>query len=539
MSGNLVQYMEVSTVPKVLVSDKLAKEGIEILKRVADVDVNTGLSEDQLCEIIGEYDALVIRSGTTVTAKILEHAKKLRIIGRAGVGVDNVDVPVATEKGVIVVNSPGGNTLAAAELTCGLLMALARNIPQAHMSMKHKEWNRSKFTGNELYAKTVAVLGLGKIGQEVAKRCQAFDMKVLAYDPFLTQEKAVSLGVELVELDDALKQADYITLHLPKNKQTLGMISDAQFAIMKDGVKLVNCARGGIIDDNALIAAIKSGKCGGAALDVYLSEPPDFSNELFDMDKVITTPHLGASTEEAQTNVAIDVAEQIADVFAGKSARAAVNMPAVSPELLSAVGPFLPLAEKLATLAVKTTGGRPSKIEIKYSGELAGLDTGPIGRSVLVGLLKPVLEESVNTVNAPLMAKSRGIEVVESKTPESGDYLSLLSITVTTDTGSNEVAGTLYSAKEMRVVKMGGYPMDFAPEGCMLFSLHTDKPGIIGKVGTILGDAGINIATMYVGRKKAGETAIMVLGVDCEIPDHILSALSELRGIQTTKQVVF
>ena len=523
--------------PKVLVSDKLAQEGIDILKRVADVDVKTGLSEDELCGIIGEYDALAIRSGTQVTAKVLEAAKKLRIIGRAGVGVDNVDVPVATEKGVIVVNSPGGNTLAAAELTVAMLLALARNIPQAYSSMKSKEWNRSKYVGNEVYTKTLGILGLGKIGQEVAKRCQAFGMKILAYDPFLSADAANALGVELVEFDDCLKRSDYISLHLPKNKETLGMISKKQFEMMKDGVGIVNCARGGIIDDEALIEALKSGKVSGAAVDVYVKEPPDFSSELFDLPNVICTPHLGASTEEAQTNVAIDVAEQIVDVFEGRSARAAVNMPALSPEVLAAVQPYLPLAEQMASLAVQTTEGRPSQIEIKYFGELASIGSGPITRAVIVGLLRPILGETVNPVNAPVIAKSRGIEVVESKSQDGGDYAAMLSINVKTDKGNNEISGTLFGAKDLRVVKMGDFPIDMVPEGIVLVAPHTDKPGIIGHVGTILGNEGINIASMHVGRKTQGKNAIMVLNVDAEVPSAIIEKIVQIPGIESVKQV--
>ena len=522
---------------RVLVSDKLAKEGIEILQQAAEVDVNTGLSEDQLCEIIGNYDALVIRSGTQVTAKVLEAAKNLKIVGRAGVGVDNVNVPVATEKGIIVVNSPGGNTIAAAELTVAMLLSLSRNIPQAYMSMKSKEWNRSKFVGNEVYNKTLAILGLGKIGQEVAKRCKSFGMKVIAYDPFISVEAANSLGVELFELNDCLKRADYITLHLPKNKDTLGMISTKQFDMMKNGVRIINCARGGIIDDAALIEALKSGKVSGAALDVYISEPPDFSSELFDLPHVVTTPHLGASTEEAQTNVAIDVAEQIVDVFQGKSARSAVNMPAMAPEVLAQVQPYLPLAEKMASLAVQTLDGRLSQVEIKYCGELSSIESGPITRAVLVGLLTPVVGETVNYVNAPILAKSRGIEVVESRIPDGGDYASVLSINVTTNKGTNQMSGTLFGAKDMRVVRMGGYPMDLVPEGVFLVSAHKDKPGVIGRVGTLLGDESINIGGMYVGRKAQGETAIMVLSVDGEIPQNVMDKILEMPEIDTARQV--
>lgn len=524
--------------PKILISDKVAQEGIDILRKVGDVDVKTGLPEDELCKIIGDYDALVIRSSTQVTAKVLEAAKKLKIIGRAGVGVDNVDVPVATEKGVIVVNSPGGNTIAAAEHTVALLLALSRNIPQAHCSMSAKEWNRNAFTGNEVYKKTLGILGLGKIGQEVAKRCLSFGMRVIAYDPFISVEAAAAAGVELLDLNDCLKQSDYITLHLPKNKETLGMIGAKQFEMMKDGVRIVNVARGGIIDDAALLEALKSGKCAGAALDVYPVEPPDFNDAIFTAPHLITTPHLGASTEEAQTNVAIDVAEQIVDVFEGRSARSAVNMPALAPELLAAVQPYLPLAEKLASLAVQTTEGRPAKIEIKYSGEIASIESGPITRAVLVGLLRPALGETVNPVNAPVIAKSRGIEVTESKTPEVAEYSSLISVCVKTDKGVTEISGTLYGAHDLRVVRMGGFPMDVVPEGVLIVAPHKDQPGIIGKVGTLLGEKDINIAGMYVGRKTPRHTAIMVLGVDAEVPAGVMEQISNIPGIESAKQVL-
>ncbi len=524
--------------PKVLVSDKIAQEGLEILKKIGEVDVKTGLSEEELCQVIGDYEALVIRSSTQVTAKVLEAAKKLRIIGRAGVGVDNVDVQTATEKGVIVVNSPGGNTIAAAELTVAMLLALARNIPQAYYSMRNKVWDRSKFVGNEVYKKILGVIGLGKIGQEVAKRLQAFGMTVIAYDPFISAQTAEQIGVELVEFEECLKRSDYITLHVPKNKDTIGMIGAKQFAIMKDGVRIVNVARGGIIDDAALIEALKSGKCAGAALDVFVTEPPDFSSELFELPNVVTTPHLGASTVEAQTNVAIDVAEQIVDVFEGRSARSAVNMPALSPEVLAAVQPFLPLAEKMASLAAQITEGRTTQVEIRYCGEVASIDTGPIGRSALVGFLKPAVGESVNLVNAPIMAKQRGIEVVESKSPEGGDYASTITIIAKTDKGTTEITGTLFGAKDMRVVRMNGFPIDIAPEGILLVSPHTDRPGIIGQVGTILGNENINIASMHLGRKAPRQRSLMVLSVDSEVPTDILEKIAKVDGIDSVKQVI-
>ena len=522
--------------PKVLVSDKLAQEGIDILKQAADVDVNTGLSEDELCGIIGDYDALVVRSGTQVTAKVLQAAKKLQIVGRAGVGVDNVDVPVATERGVIVVNSPGGNTIAAAEHTVAMLLALSRNIPQAYVSMRAKEWNRSKFTGNEVYKKTLGVLGLGKIGQEVAKRCRSFGMKVIAYDPFITEDAAGG-GIELVDFQDCIKRSDYLTLHLPKNKDTLGLIGDKEFEAMKDGVRIVNVARGGIIDDNALISAVKSGKCAGAAIDVFEKEPPDFSNEIFDLPNVITTPHLGASTEEAQTNVAVDVAEQIVDVFQGRSARSAVNMPALSPEVLAAVQPYLPLAQRIAALAVGMMDDRCSKVEVKLLGELANMDSGPITRAVLAGVLSPMVAETVNLVNAPVIAKSRGIELVESRHADFYDYASLLSVAVTTEKGSTQISGTLFEGREMRIVQMAGFPMDFVPEGVVLISEHSDEPGVIGSVGTLLGNEGINIAGMHVGRKSPRQRAVMILSVDADVPEEVMSKLVELPAINTVKQV--
>ncbi len=522
--------------PKVLVSDKLAQEGIDILKQVADVDVNTGLSEDELCGIIGDYDALVVRSGTRVTARVLEAAKKMQIVGRAGVGVDNVDVPVATERGVIVVNSPGGNTIAAAEHTVAMLLALSRNIPQAYVSMKAKEWNRSKFTGNEVYKKTLGVLGLGKIGQEVAKRCRSFGMKVLAYDPFITAE-AAGHGVELVDFTECLQRSDYITLHLPKNKETLGLIGAKEFEIMKDGVRLVNVARGGIIDNDALIAAIKSGKCAGAAIDVFETEPPDFSNELFDLPNVVTTPHLGASTQEAQTNVAIDVAEQIVDVFQGRAARSAVNMPALPPDVLAAVQPYLPLAQRMAALAMGIMDGRCEKVEVKLFGELAKIESGPITRAVLAGVLGPMVAETVNLVNAPVIAKSRGIEVIESRKADFDDYASLLTVAVTTDKGSTQISGTLFEGREMRIVQMAGFPMDFVPEGVVLISDHSDEPGVIGSVGTLLGNEGINIAGMYVGRKSPRSKAIMILSVDQDVSDAVMEKLTQLPAINTVKQV--
>ncbi|MDO8682347.1 MAG: phosphoglycerate dehydrogenase [Armatimonadota bacterium] len=524
---------------KILVSDPIANEGIEILKQAGQVDVKTGMSKEELIACIGDYDALAVRSETKVTADVLEAAKNLKIIGRAGVGVDNIDVPIATRKGVIVVNSPEGNTIAAAELTMALLLSLSRNIPQAWCSMRAGEWKRSKFVGTEVYKKTLGVVGLGKIGREVAKRAQGFGMSIVAYDPFLTADSAKKMGVELAELNDLLKKSDYITLHLPLNKDTKNLIGAKQLAMMKDGARVINVARGGIVDEVALAAAIESGKIGGAAIDVYEQEPTPPENPLLKIDKTVTTPHLGASTAEAQINVAIDIAEQIVDVLGGKPARSAVNMPAMSAEALAQVEPYLVLAERMGALLTQTTDSPISCLEITYCGELAGMETGPISRAALVGLLRPILGESVNFVNSPIIAESRGIQVVESRSQSSGDYTSLISISAKTEKGQREISGTLFGKKDIRIVEIDGYRIDVVPEGAMLVAPHIDKPGIIGHVGTLLGDKKINIAGMHVGRESVGKRAIMVLSVDAEIPDEVMAEIVKIDGIESAKQVQF
>lgn len=525
--------------PKVLVSDPIAKEGIELLQKHFDVDVRTGMEKAQLIEIIGQYDALAVRSETKVTAGVLEAAKNLKIIGRAGVGVDNIDVPVATQKGILVVNSPAGNTIAAAELTMALILSLARNIPQGHNSLRSGEWKRSKFVGNELYGKTLGVFGLGKIGTAVAKRAQSFEMDVIGCDPFVSEEYARKLGIELVDFDTILKRSDYLTLHVPATKDTKGSIGEKQIAKMKPGIRVVNVARGGIVDEAALAKAVEEGKVAGVAFDVYESEPPLAENLLLKLDKAITTPHLGASTEEAQINVAIDVAEQIIDVLNGKPARSAVNMPALSAEVLSAVGPYMSLGERIGAMAAQLIDGAISAIEISYCGELSGAETGPISRSVLRGLLQPILTESVNLVNAPVIAESRGIRITESKSAAPEDYACLLVVKVKTDKGEKLIEGTLFGQKDARIVRIDGYQIDVLPEGAMLVTTHIDKPGIIGMVGTLLGNHGINIAGMHVGRAGIGKQAVMVLNVDDAISDDVMKQIRELDGIGTARLVQF
>ena len=527
--------------PKVLVSDPIAKEGIELLQKHFDVDVKTGMEKSQLIEIIGDYDALAVRSETKVTADVLEAAKNLKIIGRAGVGVDNIDVPVATQKGIIVVNSPAGNTIAAAELTMALILSLARNIPQGHAMLRAGEWKaaRKALIGTELYGKTLGVYGLGKIGSAVAKRAQSFEMEVVGCDPFVSEDYALKIGIELVTLEELFKQSDYITLHVPATKDTKGSIGAKQIAMMKTGVRLINVARGGIVDEAALAKAVEEGKVAGIAFDVYEQEPPPAENPLLKLDKAITTPHLGASTEEAQINVAVDVSEQIVDVLNGKPARSAVNMPALSAEVLSAVGPYMTLGERMGVMAMQLADGAVQAIEISYCGELSGLETGPVSRSVLKGLLQPILTESVNLVNAPMIAESRGIKITESKSQAPEDYTSLLMVKVKTDKGEKLIEGTLFGKKDIRIVCIDDHEMDIVPEGNMLVTMHIDKPGIIGRVGTLLGSHSINIGGMHVGRKGIGTLAVMVLNVDDPISDGVMKQIAELDGIETARLVQF
>jgi D-3-phosphoglycerate dehydrogenase / 2-oxoglutarate reductase len=522
---------------RILVSDPVAAEGVEILKQAGQVDVITGMTKEELIACIGNYDALAVRSETKATAEVLEAAKNLKIIGRAGVGVDNIDVPVATNKGIIVVNSPEGNTIAAAELTMALLLSLSRNIPQAYSSLRQGEWKRSKYVGTEVYKKTLGVIGLGKIGREVAKRAQAFGMNVVAFDPFLTADSAQKMGIELSKLEDLLKVSDYITLHLPLNKDTKYLIGAKELAMMKPTARIINVARGGVIEEAALAAAVEAGTIAGAAIDVFEQEPTPSDNPLLKLDNTVTTPHLGASTAEAQINVAIDIAEQIVDVLNGKPARSAVNMPSMSAEALAQVQPYLTLGERMGSLLGQTTDSPVSCLEITYAGDLAEMETGPITRAALVGLLRPVLGETVNFVNSPVQAESRGIKVVESHSASSGDYTALISIDAQTENGTRQISGTLFGKKDIRIVEIDGYRIDVVPEGTMLVSAHTDKPGIIGQVGTLLGNRKINIAGMHVGRQNAGKRAVMVLNVDDVIPAGVMAEIAKIDGIETAKQV--
>jgi len=524
--------------PKVLVADPIAPEGIEILKTVAEVDVKTGLPKDELAAIIGDYDALAVRSETKVTADIIARAGKLKIIGRAGVGVDNIDVEAATNRGILVVNSPEGNTLAAAELTVAMLLALARNIAPADQALRGGKWDRKKYMGSEVYGKTLGVVGLGKIGREVVSRLQAFGMSVLGYDPYLKPEQAESLGIKLVDLDTLYRESDYITVHTPKTKETTGMINREKLALMKPTVRLINCARGGIIDEAALAEAAKAGQIAGAAVDVFTVEPAAADNPLLGVPNILTTPHLGASTEEAQVNVALDIAEQIVEVLNGKPARAAVNMPSVSADMLGRLQPYLTLAEKIGSLHAQLTSSPISEVEVIYAGDFESLPTVHLTRAVLKGLLEPIVQESVNYVNAPALAAARGIKITESRTGASGEGGGcVLSVRKRGGSHDREICGTVFSRDNIRILYIDGYRVDIRPSGPMLVTQHTDRPGVIGKVGTLLGEAGINIAGMHVGRESEGQGALMVLKLDTPTSEGLLEQIRQIDGMETVRLV--
>ncbi|MES1025852.1 phosphoglycerate dehydrogenase [Gloeocapsa sp. BRSZ] len=517
---------------KVLVSDPIDQAGIDILSQVASVDIKIGLSSEELAQIIPEYDALMIRSGSRVTQEIIEAGTQLKIIGRAGVGVDNVDVNAATRKGIVVVNSPEGNTIAAAEHALAMMLALSRYIPDANASVKSGKWDRKSFIGAEVYKKTLGVVGLGKIGSHVATAAKAMGMKLLAYDPFISTERADQLGCRLVEMDVLLQESDYITLHIPKTPETTHLIDAAAIAKMKPNARIINCSRGGIIDETALYNALKEGKIAGAALDVYETEPLGDS-PLKSLEKqVILTPHLGASTTEAQVNVAIDVAEQIRDVLLGLPARSAVNIPGLGPDILEELRPYMQLAETLGNLVGQLAGGRVEQLVVKLQGELATNKSQPIVVAALKGLLSQALRERVNYVNASIEAKERGIRVIETRDAAERDYAGSLHLEAKGSLGDHSVTGALLGDSEIRITDIDEFPVNVPPSQHMLFTLHRDMPGIIGKIGSLLGSFNVNIASMQVGRKIVRGDAVMVLSLDDPLPDGILDEITKVSGIR-------
>ncbi len=490
-----------------------------------EVTVKTGLKEDQLLEIIPEYSALVVRSQTKVTARLIDAATKLKVIGRAGVGVDNVDVDAATRHGVIVMNTPGGNTISTAEHTFSLLMSLARKIPQAHASVKSGKWDRKSFEGTELYDKTLAVLGMGRIGTEVARRAMAFGMRVLAYDPYLSQSRARSLQVELVEnLDDIVPRADFITMHMPATAETHHMLNAARLAKAKKGVRVINCARGGLVDEAALLDALKSGQVGGAALDVYETEPPPADFPLRELPNVVLTPHLGASTAEAQESVGIEIAQAIRAALLQGEIRNAVNMPAIDAKTLEVIGPYLSLGAKLGRLLSQIAPKRCESLNINYSGKVSEVDTAVVTRAVLQGYLLAACGPEVNQVNAPALAANLGVKVTESRVSAPGDFTELIELSAGCAGEAVSVAGTFFGATP-RVVKINNRHVEARPEGVLLLLENRDRPGIVGLLGSVLGDSKVNIAAMSLSRTEAGGGAITVLNLDTPPSATVLEKL--------------
>lgn len=524
---------------KILISDPLSGEGIKILKEVKDfhVDIKTDLKPEQLKAIIKDYGALIVRSATKVTADIIESASNLKVIGRAGVGLDNVDLPAATKRGIIVMNSPAGNTISTCEHTMSMILSLSRNIPQADASLKSGEWKRSKFMGVELYGKVLGIVGLGRIGAEVAKRAASFGMKIIAFDPFLSKEVAERLGIEIVELNNLFKRADYITVHTPLTDETRHMISDKQIEMMKTGVRLINCARGGIIDEAALLKALESGKVAGVALDVFEKEPPDFASALIKQKNVVVTPHLGASTEEAQVNVAIEVCLSVRDALLNKGIHNAANFPSLSAEAFKVLKPYVNLGEKLGLLAAQLFEGRTSEVKIIYTGEIIKNDLSSVTMAILKGLLTPILQETVNYINAKSLSKERGINVFESKVEKEEDFTNLISLELVVEGKKHKVAGTLFTNNEPRIVNVDSLYVETIPQGHMLFLENWDKPGVIGNLGTLLGKNKINIAGMTFGRDKPGGKAVSALNIDNAVSEKVLSQIKKLDNILSVKLV--
>lgn len=526
---------------KVLVSDPISDLGIQQLMDAEDVVVEkkTGLSEDELVQIIAEYDALLVRSQTKVTEKIMEAGKNLKVIGRAGVGVDNINLEAATKRGIIVINAPDGNTITTCEHAFAMMMALARHIPQAYAKTIQGTWDR-KFLGVELRNKTLGVLGMGRIGSEVAKRAKAFGMDILGYDPFLTEERAEKLGITSATVDQIVRNADFITVHTPLTPETKHMISTPQFEVMKKGMRIINCARGGVIDEVAMMVALEQGIVEGAAFDVFEQEPPAADHPFLNNPKIIVTPHLGASTIEAQENVAIDVSEQVLHILRNEPFKNAVNMPPVAPSVMNKLQPYFGLGEQIGALAAQLNNQAVQEIHVEYAGDLSEVDTQPLTRYIIKGALSRHFGSDVNIVNSMHLAKVRDVNIVVSKTAATKGFTNLISVTLKAGDGSERrIAGTLLNGYGARIVQIDKFPVDIAPEGNLLFISHNDKPGIIGNVGTLLGNNDVNIASMQVGRKIVGGEAIMVLTVDKAIPKEVLEDLLNQPEMNKAQQIAF
>ena len=524
---------------RVLIADPIAPDGAEILgANGVDADTRLGLAEDELVAAIGDYDGLIVRSETQVTARVLEAAKKLQVVGRAGVGYDNIDIDAATAHGVIVVNAPSSNTISAAEHTLALMLSVARHVPQAHFSLAGGEWNRRKFLGTELRGKTLGIVGLGRIGSEVARRAAAFEMRIIGYDPFVAEEHGRHLGAEIVTLPTIFEQSDIITLHTPMTDSTRRLIGEPELSQMKSGAILINCARGGLVDEEALRKAIEDGRIGGAALDVFITEPPEDS-PLFRHPNVVVTPHLGASTEEAQSNVAREVADQMIDVFEGRAPRYAVNAPLVPPETAAELAPYIPLALVVGRLASQLADGQPERLSISFRGTVAELATDILAATVLSGFLQTGAGMRINIVNAGTEAQRRGIHVQQSKeTDQTPPYTNLVSLDVQTSTGETAVGATLTERGQPEIVRVNGYHVGIVPTGghWMIIS-HTDRPGMLGAIGTVTGANNINIASLHVSRESMRGPALTVVNVDEPPEQEHIAAIVGIDGVEAVRVV--
>jgi len=523
---------------RVLVSDSMASEVAEILGNAPGikVDVKTGMKPDELKAVIKDYDALIVRSATKVTAGIIEAAAKLSAIGRAGAGVDNIDIPAASKRGIVVMNTPGGNTVTTGEHAIAMMLSLARKIPQATASMKAGLWEKTKFMGNEYCNKTLGVIGLGRVGAVVADRATGLKMNVIAHDPFISPEVAEKMGVKMVSMDELYANADFITVHSPLSKETKDLVNADSFAKMKKGVFLIHCARGGIVNEHALYDALQSGKVAGAAIDVF-EEEPTRNMDLIGLENVICTPHLGASTDEAQTNVAIAIAHQIAAYFATGEIKGAVNFPSVSADVMAAIRPYLDLAEKLGTFQVQLLTGALQEVTIEYSGEILNHNVAPITVSLIKGLLDPILTETVNYINAPVIAKERGIKVVEVKSTETKDYTNMIALTIKTSKEVSQTAGAVFGKNDLRIVRVNEFSVEIVPEGYMLAVSNDDMPGVIGNLGTTLGDHKVNIARLHLSRNAQAKKALVILNTDSPVNPDILDKLRKLPHVISIKPI--
>ena len=520
--------------PKILVADPIGAEGVELLESRAEVDVKTGMNPPELLAIISEYDGLVVRSETKVTKEVIETAKLLKVVGRAGIGVDNIDLEAATSAGIAVVNAPTGNTVAAAEHTMALMLALSRNVPSAHQSLKSGEWKRSTFMGVEVRNKTLGICGLGRVGSEVARRAQSFDMKLVGYDPFVSPDYAKRMGIDLLSLEELLAQADFITLHTPLTDGTRNMIGAEQVALLKFGARLINVARGELVNEQAILNGLESGQLGGVALDVFAQEPPQ-NTELVGHPKVVVTPHLGASTEEAQREVAIEASEQVLAVLNGEPARNTVNAPFVAPEVHVVLAPYVPVATAVGKLLTHLADGQFLGITISYEGEIAEHDTRSLQAAVLAGLMEPITTGQVNLINAPVLARERGLNITEQHNTSAQEYSSLVSATIETTEGKITLAGTSLR-NEPHIVKIDDYWLDIVPTTpYMLFVDNQDQPGSIGAVGMIAGRHNINISFMEVGRLALRGRAMMVIGLDDPVPPEVIAEIQDLGHIYNVR----